>query len=307
MLYSLGAVGVGIVYTVAVNTAVKWFPDRTGLTTGLGTMAFAAGSALAVPYVRANATVESYPAVLRNVGLVILVVLLAGSVVLRDPPEEWLDPTDDEAGVAASLRGAAYTTREMFATWQFWLLYAMFVATAGADLVVIANVVTFAEELGFTDLITTVAATLLPLAAGGSRLVLGGVTDRLGRKPVMAASFLLAGLFRFGLVAAGRADRPVAFVALVLLAMFFSSPLYVYFPALLSNYYGSEFSSSNYAVLYTAKVGGGVVAGTVAGYLAAAVGWGPTFALGGALAAGAGLAALALRPPEGSGLAAGAD
>jgi len=291
---------------VAVNTAVKWFPDRTGLTTGLGTMAFAAGSVLAVPYVRANATVESYPAVLRNVGLVILVILLAGSVVLRDPPEGWLD-VDDEAGVAASLRGATYTTREMARTWQFWLLYAMFVATAGADLIVIANVVTFAEELGFTDLIATVAATLLPLAAGGSRLVLGDVTDRLGRKPVMVASFLLAGLFRFGLVAAGRADLPVAFVALVLLAMFFSSPLYVYFPALLSDYYGSEFSSSNYAVLYTAKVGGGVVAGTVAGYLAAAVGWGLTFALGGALATGAGVAALALRPPEGSGLAAAAD
>ena len=133
------------------------------------------------------------------------------------------------------------------------------------------------------------------------------MTDRLGRKPVMVASFLLAGLFRFGLVAAGRAGLPVAFVALVLLAMFFSSPLHVYFPALLSDYYGSEFSSSNYAVLYTAKVGGGVVAGTVAGYLAAAVGWGPTFALGGALAAGAGVAALVLRPPEGSGLAAGAD
>ena len=307
VLYSLGAVGVGIVYTVAVNTAVKWFPDRTGLTTGLGTMAFAAGSALAVPYVRANATVGGYPAVLRNVGLVILAVLLVGSLLLRDPPEEWLEPGDDEAGVAASLRGTAYTTREMVGTWQFWLLYAMFVATAGADLVVIANVVTFADELGFTDVIATVAATLLPLAAGGSRLLLGEVTDRFGRKPVMVASFLLAGLFRFGLVAAGRAGRPVAFIALVLLAMFFSSPLYVYFPALLSDYYGSEFSSSNYAVLYTAKVGGGVVAGTVAGYLAAAVGWGPTFALGGALAAGAGLAALALRPPEGSGLAAAAD
>ena len=307
VLYSLGAVGVGIVYTVAVNTAVKWFPDRTGLTTGLGTMAFAAGSALAVPYVRANAAVGGYPAVLRNVGLVILAVLLVGSLLLRDPPEEWLEPGDDDAGVAASLRGTAYTTREMVGTWQFWLLYAMFVATAGADLVVIANVVTFADELGFTDLIATVAATLLPLAAGGSRLLLGEVTDRFGRKPVMVASFLLAGLFRFGLVAAGRAGRPVAFVALVLLAMFFSSPLYVYFPALLSDYYGSEFSSSNYAVLYTAKVGGGVVAGTVAGYLAAAVGWGPTFALGGALAVGAGLAALALRPPEGSGLAAAAD
>jgi OFA family oxalate/formate antiporter-like MFS transporter len=78
VLYSLGAVGVGIVYTVAVNTAVKWFPDRTGVTTGAGTMGFAAGSVLAVPYVRANATVESYPVVLRTVGLVILVVLLGG-------------------------------------------------------------------------------------------------------------------------------------------------------------------------------------------------------------------------------------
>ena len=113
----------------------------------------------------------------------------------------------------------------------------------------------------------------------------------------MAVSFLLAGLFRFGLVAAGRADRPVAFVALVLAAIAFSSPLYVYFPALLSDYYGAAFSSSNYAVLYTAKVGGGVVAGTLAGYLAGTAGWGPTFALGGVLAAGAGLAALALRPP----------
>ena len=304
LLYSLGAIGVGIVYTVAVNTAVKWFPDRTGVTTGAGTMAFAAGSVLAVPYVRANATVESYPVVLRNLGIVILVVLLAGSVLLRDPPAAWRDLDGTGSGdAAASLRGTAYTTREMLRTWQFWLLYAMFVATAGADLIVIANVVTFADDLGFTYGVATVAATVLPLAAGASRLVLGEATDRFGRKPVMVGSFLLAGLFRVGLVGAGRLDSAVAFVALVVLAMFFSSPLYVYFPSLLSDYYGSAFSSGNYAVLYTAKVGGGVIAGTLAGYLAAAHGWGPTFLVGGALAVGAGLAAIPLRPPAGSGLA----
>ncbi|MDL0136438.1 MFS transporter, partial [Halobacterium salinarum] len=32
LAYALGALGVGIVYTVAVNTALKWFPDRRGLT-----------------------------------------------------------------------------------------------------------------------------------------------------------------------------------------------------------------------------------------------------------------------------------
>jgi len=308
VLYSLGAVGVGIVYTVAVNTAVKWFPDRSGLTTGVGTMAFAGGSALVVPYVRANATVQSYPAVLRNVGLGILLVLVVGSLVLRDPPGEWLGGEEDEADdadLAASLRGRAYTTRDVLTTWQFWLLYAMFVAIAGADLLVIANVVRFAEHLGFARVVATAAATLLPLAAGVSRLVLGEVSDRYPRKYVMAGSFLLAGLFRIGLVGAGRADASVAFVGMVMAAMFFSSPLYVYFPALLADYYGAEFSSSNYAVLYTAKVGGGVIAGTVAGFLVASFGWIPTFTLGGALAAGAGLAALALRPPAGSGMTEG--
>ena len=307
LLYSLGAVGVGIVYTVAVNTAVKWFPDRTGLTTGIGTMAFAGGSALVVPYVRANATVAAYSDVLRNVGIAILVVLLVGSLLLRDPPDDWLglddrDEGESDAGLAASLRGRAYTTREMLSTWHFWLLYAMFIATAGADLIVIANVVRFAEHLGLAAVVATAAATLLPVAAGVSRMVLGEVSDRFDRRRVMAVSFVLAGLFRIALIGAGLAEAGIVFVVLVMGAMFFSSPLYVYFPALLADYYGARNSSGNYAVLYTAKVGGGVFAGTVTGYLVATFGWIPTFTLGGALAVAAGLAALVLRPPSDAGL-----
>ena len=304
LLYSVGAIGVGIIYTVAVNTAVKWFPDRTGLTTGIGTMAFAGGSALVVPYVRANATVGGYADVLRNVGLVILIVLLVGALLLRDPPDDWLGLEDGEnsetetRNLAASLRGRAYTTKEMLKTWQFWLLYAMFIATAGADLIVIANVVRFAEHLGLAAIVATAAATLLPIAAGVSRMVLGEASDRFNRVHVMAVSFVLAGLFRFGLIGTGIADAGWAFVVMVVGAMFFSSPLYVYFPAMVADYYSAEHSSSNYAVLYTAKVAGGIFAGTVTGLLVATFGWIPTFGLGGVLAFAAGIAALVLRPPS---------
>lgn len=305
VLYSIGAIGVGIIYTVAVNTAVKWFPERTGLTTGIGTMAFAGGSALVVPYVRANATVAAYSDVLRNIGIGILLVSVVGAIVLRDPPDDWLglngDDTDDD-GLAASLRGRDYTPREMVSTWQFWLLYAMFIAAAGADLIVIANVVRFAEDLGLAAIIATSAATLLPIAAGVSRMVLGEVSDRFDRKRVMAVSFLVAGIFRLGLIGAGAADAGIAFVVMVMGAMFFSSPLYVYFPAIVADYYGAKNSSGNYAVLYTAKVGGGVFAGIVTGFLVATFGWMPTFALGGTLAIAAGLASFVLRPPRDAGL-----
>ncbi|CDK38619.1 OFA family MFS transporter [Halorubrum sp. AJ67] len=322
LLYSLGAIGVGIVYTVAVNTAVKWFPDRTGLTTGVGTMAFAAGSALVVPYVRANATVAAYSDVLRNIGIGILVVTLVGSFLLRDPPSDWLDRHGDGEegeggenaeggkdaggnggdGLAPSIRGRNYTSREMLSTWQFWLLYAMFIAMASADLLVIANVVRFAENFGLAALVATLSATLLPVAAGVSRLILGEAIDRFDRKRVMAGSFILAGLFRVALVGAGQTGNGFVFVAFVLGAMFFSSPLFVYFPSLLTDYYGAANSSGNYAVLYTAKVGGGVFSGAVAGYLVATLGWTPTFVLGGGLAVAAGLAVFVLRPPSGSGL-----
>lgn len=305
VLYSTGAIGVGIIYTVAVNTAVKWFPDRTGLTTGIGTMAFAGGSALIVPYVRANATVAAYSDVLRNVGIGILIVSLVGAILLRDPPEDWLGMNNKNTGdnrLAASLRGRNYTTREMLSTWQFWLLYAMFIAIASADLIVIANVVRFAEALGLAAIVATSAATLLPVAAGVSRMILGEVSDRFNRKWVMAVSFILAGLFRLGLIGAGAADASIAFVAMIIGAMFFSSPLYVYFPALLADYYGAGNSSGNYAVLYTAKVGGGVFAGTVTGFLVAMFGWVPTFVLGGGLAIAAGMAGFVLRPPSDSGL-----
>lgn len=302
LLYSLGAIGVGIVYTVAVNTAVKWFPDRVGMTTGIGTMAFAGGSVLVVPYVRANATVAGYPDVLRNVGLGILLVLVVGSFLLRDPPGEWLDGTEkkstDEGKLAAPLQGRSYTTREMLATWQFWLLYGMFIAAAGADLILIANIVRFAEHLGLAALVATAAATLLPVAAGVSRLVLGEVSDRFDRKRIMIVSFLLAGVFRLGLIGAGIGNASIVFIVLLMAAMFFSSPLYVYFPAIIADYYGAEYSSGNYAVLYTAKIGGGIFAGTITGLLVATLGWIPAFAIGGGLAIAAGVGAIVLKPPS---------
>lgn len=302
LLYSLGAVGVGIIYTVAVNTAVKWFPDRTGLTTGIGTMAFAVGSVLVVPYVRANAVPDGYTDVLRNVGLGILIVLILGAVVLRDPPTDWLEEErkNRSAELADSLRGRAYTTTEMLRTWQFWLLYAMFIAVAGADLLLIANIVGYAEQIGFAAIIATLSATLLPLASGISRIILGEVYDRFNRRYVIASSFLLAGVFRLILVYSGTIEARYLFILMVLLSMFFSAPLYVYFPSLIAEYYGVKHSSSNYAIVYTAKIGGGVFAGTMAGFLVTTIGWDPTFILGGLLALGAALGALVLRPPAGA-------
>jgi OFA family oxalate/formate antiporter-like MFS transporter len=301
LLYSLGAIGVGIVYTVAVNTALKWFPDRRGLTTGVGTMAFAAGSAAFIPYVRANSTVAAYSSVLRNMGILIAVGVIVGAVVLRDPPDDWLaeTPTNESAADdSTDENGPEYTWREMVRTWQFWDLLVMFVLVNAAGLMLTAKVVSFAQQFGLAALVATVSAIILALVGGLSRIVIGGISDRIDRKRVIAVSAVLSGIGLFALVWFGRIGSGIGFVAAVIVATFFWSPQFTLFPSIVGDYYGSANSSTNYALVYLGKVGGGVFGGVLAAWLITVAGWGTTFLAGGVLAILAGIGALVLKPPE---------
>ena len=307
--YGIGAVGVGIVYTIAVNTAIKWFPDRRGLTTGLGTMAFGAGSALFVPVVRWYAAPETLPYVLAGMGAIIGLGILLGALVLRDPPTEFVDATEpvgdggesDEPNVADSdAIPKQYTSRETVRTWQFWTMYLMFTFVAGTGLMITARVVLYAEELGLAALVATVAATLLPLASGGGRLVVGGLSDRMKRELVMAISFLTCGVATLAIVAFGAFEMGIGYILAVGIAVFFWSAQFSLFPSTVADYYGHEYSSSNYALLYSSKMWGGVFGGGVVGWLVGQIGWDASFVLGGAMAIVAGLLAFALRPPDGT-------
>jgi OFA family oxalate/formate antiporter-like MFS transporter len=318
LLYSLGAIGVGIVYTVAVNTALKWFPDRRGLTTGVGTMAFAAGSALFIPYVRANSTVAEYSAVLRNMGILIAIGVIAGAVVLRDPPDDWLDDapaetnsdnteadsdnTETDEGESDNSteaeNGSEYTWREMVQTWQFWDLLVMFTFVNTAGLMLTAKVISFAQQVGLGALVATVSALILALVGGLSRIIVGGVSDRIERKWTIASSAVLCGIGLFFLVGFGRLGSAVGFVASVIVATFFWSPQFALFPSIVGDYYGQANSSSNYALVYLGKVGGGVFGGVLSAWLITVAGWGTTFLVGGVLAVLAGLGALVLESPK---------
>ena len=293
VLYSLGAIGVGIVYTVSVNTALKWFPDRKGLTTGVGTMAFAGGAALFVPFVRANATVGAYDHVLRTMGMVIGLGVFLSVVVVRDPPASWYEA--EETTTAGG--GADVGPRRMLRTWQFWLMYAMFVAVSGAGLMLTAKVVSFAEATGLTAVTATTSATVLPVAGGIGRLILGELSDRLDRRRAMAVSFALCGVGLWAVVWFATNGMALGFVASVVVATFFWSPQYTLFPSIVADYYGESSSSANYALLYSGKMWGGVFGGAVAGWSVVRLGWTTTFLLGGTLAVLAGVAALALSAP----------
>ncbi len=316
LAYAVGSLGVGMVYTVAVNTAVKWFPDRRGLTTGIGTMAFAAGSAVFVPYVRYAINEGALANALSNMGLLIGVGIIVGTIVLTDPPAEWYrkvesidqlnkEEVDDSDNTSSSSSknqetnhlNHQYTWREMVHTWQFWVMYFMFFAVSAAGLMITARVILYAEQAGLTATVATIAATVIPVASGGGRLIMGGISDWFDRERITAISFTVCGLSTFSVVLFAGVNSSLGYLITVAIAVFFWSSQFSLFPSLVGDYYGTKYSSVNYSLIYSGKMWGGVFGGGVVGWLVGTLGWNAAFIIGAMLGLAAGIIGFFLRPP----------
>jgi OFA family oxalate/formate antiporter-like MFS transporter len=291
--YALGGVGVSAVYTVAVNTPVKWFTDRRGLATGLVGMSFPGLSFLLIPALRGGVTAR-FERTLLAAAVAVGGAALVAAVVLRDPPSTGVEPgagADTADGDAVGWRGAVRT-------WQFWLLYLVFVAINGVGLMVIGKIVSYASALSLPAAAGTAAASAVALSEAGGTVVGGSLSDRFGRRRTVAASLSLCGVALAGAVAAGEAGVAVGFVGLVGAAALFRAPVFAVFPNLVADYYGRAYSSENYAALYTGKLFGGVLGGTVASGLVVTIGWSTSFAIGAVLAVLSGVAMVFLKPVD---------
>lgn len=294
LAYVLGGVGVGSVYTVAVNTPVKWLTERRGLGTGIVTMAFGGVSVLFIPSVRDGLETDATGTLVAT-GLVAGAVALIAALVVRDPPKET-DGGDET--VTAANPDAAYTWRETVRTWQFWLLYVMMVVVNGVGLMLIGKAVVFTQQYGLAASIATGAASVVALSDSAGIVTIGGLSDRLGRESTVAASTTVSGVAIAGAVWAGSSGDGLLFVTALGAAAFFRSPAFSVVPALVGDYYGQARSSENYALLYTSKVWGGVGGGVAASVLIGVVGWSTAFLVGAVAMTGVGLLAGLLRPVE---------
>jgi len=292
--YTIGGIGAGVVFTVMINTPVKWFEKRRGLATGLVTMAYGSGSVVVIPFVRGGVQ-SDFAGTLTVLAAAVGAACVAGIVLIRDPGqgEENADDGVEEPEMDPE---AAYSWRETVRTWQFWLLYAVLVIVNAVGLMIIGKAVDAAQHFGVTVAIATATASVLALADGLGVVIFGTLSDRFGRERTVAATLTGCGVAIVLAVGAGAANYGIAFLLFLGTAVFLRSPIFVIAPALVGEYYGTARSSENYAALYTAKVPGAVGGGVVASVLIATLGWSTTLVAGGVAVTAVGLAVTQLRP-----------
>jgi MFS transporter, OFA family, oxalate/formate antiporter len=302
-MWCVGSFFTGFIYNTAVTTANKWFPDKRGVTAGLIAGAFSWGSLPFIFPIRAipkTAPDSTFFHVIYVMALIIGGVSVVTALFMKDPPTGWRPAGWTPAATTKRPSEHQFTLGEALGTWQMWLLIVSFVLISSAGLAGVSKIVRYSHSFGFTAAAATAAAGGLAITNGLGRLIMGAVSERLGRENSMIWSYILCGVFLFLTLAAGAAHSETFFVLCTVLAIFFWGPLFALFPAIIGHYYGDMASGSNYGILYAiAKGSGGIYGGVLSAVLISQHGFPFAIGTGAVMAIIAGLLIIPLKasPP----------
>jgi len=291
--YGLAGVGASFVYTGGIATALKWFPQRRGLASGVMAAGFGSGAAPFIPLFGYLLASHGYGTTFLWTGIGFGVILLIVAQVLHFPSEALTASVSASPSAAPKVPERGLTPLETLKSPQFYLIYVIFVAMASGYLMVTAQAKPFAQDLGIAANIVILAVTLNSIGNGLGRVVWGFLSDKLGRENAMVIDFLICAAAVALLPVLGR--NPIFFVLLIVVAMFSFGPIFAFFPPITADRFGTAYLATNYGLVYSAKGVGGIIGGVICSSCMLWIGWTLTFYSAAALAVLAALGALILK------------
>jgi MFS family permease len=205
----VSGIGCGLGYISPVSTLVKWFPDRRGMATGMAIMGFGGGAFVAGYLNVFFMNLLGVAPTIMTLGVIYLVVMLAGSRLMESPPAGWLPPgwvpsehTNPMIASRSVSRDAAIRTP------QFYLLWGILFINVTAGIGILAQASPMMQDMfGRTPLEAGAVVSLISIFNAGGRFAWASASDYIGRRNTYTI-FFLAQLALFllipGLAASGQ-------------------------------------------------------------------------------------------------------
>jgi OFA family oxalate/formate antiporter-like MFS transporter len=293
----IGGAGIGFAYVCPIAAAVKWYPEKKGLITGLAVAGFGAGalffagpaSTLLLPPAETGEAIGISQLLLIALGIregsgfgigwtaffilhgvVSASAVIGGALLLRNPPEGWHPPQwNVQQTQAASVTDVHW--RDMLNTplaCMLWLTF-IFGATSGLMAIgqwtpltaaILQGQLLAPEWLGTFGRFAEPVAVLAIFNAIG-RIFWGRVSDTIDRPRAMMIMFLAQGM---GFMLLASVSTPLAvFVASAWVGLNFGG-IFTLFPTATADYFGTKNLGINYGWIFTAYGIAGIL-GPVAG------------------------------------------
>jgi MFS transporter, OFA family, oxalate/formate antiporter len=292
MLYLLAGVVVGFAdgtaYITSLSNLIKWFPERKGLISGVSVSAYGLGS-LIFKYVNA-AFIGSFGVSRAFLywGVVAMLIVVIGSRFLRaketsGTPQEALKRDGKQD----------YTVKEMLRTKQVYLLFLIFFTACMSGLYLISIVKDIGVRLAGLDAAAAAnAVAMIAVFNTFGRIILGALSDRMGRMKVVAGALMVTAAAVL-ILSFAHLNYWIFFASVAGIAFCFGGNITV-FPAIVGDFFGLKNHSKNYGIVYQG-FGLGALSGA---FIAALVGgFKPTFIVISVLCVLSIIIALLIKPP----------
>lgn len=255
-------IGSGIVTSIAISQAVKWFPNkRRGFAAGLAVTGFALGALITVlpmvDFIKNNGYQSAFIWFGGTMGLMLVIASLFMRVPNKGEVEEQV------ASKLPKVCSKEYTWQEMVKTPAFWALFAIFTFICMGGHLVTAHLGPIANHFKVANVDISILFGIMAITGFKLALVIdrvcnvvcrpffGWLSDHLGREYTMALAFTLEAFGIFALL--NYAHDPLLFALLSGAVFFAFGEIYVLIPVMIADLFGTENSGTNYGVIYIAK------------------------------------------------------
>jgi MFS transporter, OFA family, oxalate/formate antiporter len=261
--------GIGYANIAPMVTAMRWFPDRRGLVSGIlvmgfGLAAFVLGSTAG--YIIAKVGWEW---AFRLFAILSLLFCLLGAQFMKYPPPGWL-PDGMRHGSAATgpaRKTQDYDWRQMFRTSTWWIWWTFHLAILTGGLMIIGHIVPFAVESGVSTAQAVFAMGVFSVCNGLGRVAVGLLWDNLGRNRTMiiAGVIMFAGLLSLGTLVS-QFGYAAMLVAVVLIGASFGGAVPIA-SSLIASSFGNKHFGTNYGIATTPLMVGAIIGPYLGGYI----------------------------------------
>ncbi len=265
----VGGIGIGLGYVTPVATTAKWFPNRTGLFTGIVVMGFGVGALLLskglAPFLVVR-TGGDLTQVFLWLGIVFGCIAIPAACGLHNPPDRTpmatAEPAEDTA-VAPCLRSGAFAV--------MWLVF-FFNIAAGISVIsfqspLLQDVWGLADPTVEPETLAEYGAMLIAISSlcnGAGRLLWGSLADRIGRVRVFRI-LLATQMVVFGVLMTER--DPWIFSGLVCYVLLCFGGGFATMPSFVATVFGAQRMSAVYGIILTAWAAAGLFGPLYVGYL----------------------------------------
>ena len=255
------------IYLPAITTVQRWYPARRGLVSGIVNFVFGFSAAVMSPLFRLMFESMGYiPMTLTMASLALLIGIIAAR--FAESPKTMSLPHPPAPGrhsVTSATIGESLTVRESLRTKSFWFLWMTWASQGAAGIAMVTLSTAYGLSKGLTMESAVVILTAFNITNGGSRIIMGFLSDRVGRNLAMSLTFLAAGVAYF-LLPFSNALFVLAFLAAVIGFAF--GTLFAVSAPLATDCFGLKHFGAIFGLVFTAYgFVSGILGPSLSGYL----------------------------------------